>query len=294
MFTQCYQNRPVSGDQLAPPTAFFSLSAFSWIASFSFRSFSSLAFLSAAALTFAFSSLSFFSRRALLAATNLAFFAFLSRTSFILGSCAFMRGTAESYSLTALFICSCIFSISLTSGMASTLAFWDSNCAVISRFFASILAIAASASATAWASFVSFTAGGGGFATGFATANAGLLPVAPLALGLRASRCLSWTQRSLVGAKSQTAAKAASGTTRASDAATVATLRAMAGTAADCTRALVTRLAVGLSAAQPLNANAMIHADRRTCIFAIASCPRGYFAASLALVSAAQQLNANA
>merc|ERR1719487_2007865 len=69
MFTQCYQNRPVSGDQLAPPTAFFSLSAFSWIAFFSFRSFSSLAFFSAAALTFAFSSRSFFSRRALLAAT---------------------------------------------------------------------------------------------------------------------------------------------------------------------------------------------------------------------------------
>merc|ERR1719487_1115176 len=69
MFTQCYQNRPVSGDQLAPPTAFFSLSAFSWIAFFSFRSFSSLAFLSAAALTLAFSSRSFFSRRALLAAT---------------------------------------------------------------------------------------------------------------------------------------------------------------------------------------------------------------------------------
>ena len=90
--------------------------------------------------------------------------------------------------------------------MASTFFFCASNWDVISRFFASIFAIAASASATAWASFVSFIGGGGGFATGFATANAGLLPVAPFALGLSASRCRSWTQRSLVGAKSHTAA----------------------------------------------------------------------------------------
>ena len=87
----------------------------------------------------------------------------------------------------------------------------------------------------------------------------------------------------VVGAKSEIAANEVVGNARASDAATVATLRAMAGTAADYTRALVTGLAVGLRAAEQLNANDMIHADRRTCIFAIASCPRGYFAASLAL-----------
>ena len=46
------------------------------------------------------------------AATNLAFFAFLSRTSFILGSCAFMRGAEESYSFTAASICPFIFIIS--------------------------------------------------------------------------------------------------------------------------------------------------------------------------------------
>merc|ERR1719163_1000718 len=139
---------------------------------------------------------------------------------------------------------------SLTSGMASTLAFWDSNCAVISLFFASIFAIAASASATAWASFVSFIGGGAGLATGFAMANAGAaLPLSPFALGLRASRCRSCTQRSDVGAKSQIAANEVVGNARASDAATVPAARAIAALvcAAFCRGAAILGLAACLA-----------------------------------------------